>query len=80
MRWFCRRIDIELYRPSALCPQTPQTPKETAPSAASAPSASKPFFRTPAPAVGGAVAAARKRGSAQRRLDVGHAPAQPLTG
>ncbi|XP_075907718.1 transcription factor E2F7 [Nelusetta ayraudi] len=59
---------------------TPQTPKETVPSAASAPSASKPFFRTPAPAVGGAVAAARKRGSAQRRLDVGHTPAQPLTG
>lgn len=57
---------------------TPQTPKDTAASAASAASASKPFFRTPAHTVGSAVAAARRRGSAQRRLDVGHAPAQPL--
>ncbi|XP_076578660.1 transcription factor E2F7 [Chaetodon auriga] len=51
-------------------PLTPHTPKETT-------SASKAFFQTPG-ALGNvvsAVPAARKRGSAQRRLDVGHPPA-----
>ncbi|XP_070710137.1 transcription factor E2F7 [Pempheris klunzingeri] len=51
-------------------PVTPHTPKETTPSA------SKAFFQTPGTlgSVVGAVPAARKRGSAQRRLDVGHPP------
>ncbi|CAJ1054207.1 transcription factor E2F7 [Xyrichtys novacula] len=51
-------------------PLTPHTPKE-------APlSASKAFFQTPGTLgnVVSAVPAARKRGSAQRRLDVGHPP------
>lgn len=50
--------------------QTPHTPKETTPSA------SKAFFQTPG-TLGSAVSAVpatRKRGSAQRRLDVGHPP------
>ncbi|XP_070785385.1 transcription factor E2F7 [Enoplosus armatus] len=52
-------------------PLTPHTPKETTPSA------SKAFFQTPGTlgSVVSAVPAARKRGSAQRRLDVGHPPA-----
>lgn len=47
-----------------------QTPKETTPSAV------KAFFQTPGTLgnVVSAVPAARKRGSAQRRLDVGHLP------
>nr|XP_020505179.1 transcription factor E2F7 [Labrus bergylta] len=51
-------------------PLTPHTPKETTPSA------SKAFFQTPGTlgSVVSAVPAARKRGSAQRRLDVGHPP------
>ncbi|XP_036977384.1 transcription factor E2F7 [Acanthopagrus latus] len=51
-------------------PLTPHTPKETTPSA------SKAFFQTPG-TLGNAVSAVpatRKRGSAQRRLDVGHPP------
>ncbi|XP_035475052.1 transcription factor E2F7 isoform X2 [Scophthalmus maximus] len=51
-------------------PLTPHTPKDTTASA------SKAFFQTPC-TLGGvvsAVPAARKRGSAQRRLDVGHPP------
>lgn len=49
-------------------PLTPCTPKETTVSA------SKTFFQTPGTlgSVVSAVPAARKRGSAQRRLDVGH--------
>ncbi|KAM6895701.1 transcription factor E2F7 [Xenentodon cancila] len=48
-------------------PLTPRTPKE-------APSSSKAFFQTPGSLGGpvGTVPAARKRGSAQRRLDIGH--------
>lgn len=55
---------------SFLPSQTPQTPKETTPSAL------KAFFQTPGTlgSVVSAVPAARKRGSAQRRLDVGHPP------
>ncbi|XP_042367609.1 transcription factor E2F7 [Plectropomus leopardus] len=51
-------------------PLTPHTPKETTPSA------SKAFFQTPGTLgnVVSAAPAARKRGSAQRRLDVGHPP------
>ncbi|XP_034529639.1 transcription factor E2F7 [Notolabrus celidotus] len=51
-------------------PLTPHTPKETTPSA------SKAFFQTPGTLgnVVSAVPAARRRGSAQRRLDVGHPP------
>ncbi|XP_059181607.1 transcription factor E2F7 [Centropristis striata] len=51
-------------------PLTPQTQKETTPSA------SKAFFQTPGTlgSVVNAAPAARKRGSAQRRLDVGHPP------
>ncbi|KAK5849371.1 hypothetical protein PBY51_009020 [Eleginops maclovinus] len=52
-------------------PLTPHTPKETPTSA------SKAFFQTPG-TLGNVVSAApvaRKRGSAQRRLDVGHPPA-----
>ncbi|XP_041637074.1 transcription factor E2F7 [Cheilinus undulatus] len=51
-------------------PLTPHTPKETTPSA------SKAFFQTPGTLgnVASTVPAARKRGSAQRRLDVGHPP------
>uniref|UniRef100_UPI0037E89379 transcription factor E2F7 n=1 Tax=Semicossyphus pulcher TaxID=241346 RepID=UPI0037E89379 len=51
-------------------PLTPHTPKETTPSA------SKAFFQTPGTlgSVVSAVPAARKRGSAQRRLDIGHPP------
>nr|XP_033470319.1 transcription factor E2F7 [Epinephelus lanceolatus] len=51
-------------------PLTPHTPKETTPSA------SKAFFQTPGTlgSVVSAAPAARKRGSAQRRLDVGHPP------
>ncbi|CAN9508096.1 unnamed protein product [Ophioblennius macclurei] len=55
-------------------PLTPHTPKETSTSSSSS---SKAFFQTPGTlgdAVVGAVAAGRKRGSAQRRLDVGHPP------
>ncbi|XP_021180629.2 transcription factor E2F7 isoform X1 [Fundulus heteroclitus] len=53
-------------------PSTPHTPKEPAASS------SKAFFRTPGSlgSVVSAVPAARKRGSAQRRLDIGH-PAAP---
>ncbi|KAM4711748.1 transcription factor E2F7 [Anableps anableps] len=49
-------------------PSTPQTPKETTASS------SKAFFQTPGTlgSVVSAVPAARKRGSAQRRLDIGH--------
>ncbi|XP_074554532.1 transcription factor E2F7 [Halichoeres trimaculatus] len=49
---------------------TPHTPKETTQSA------SKAFFQTPGTLGNGvsAVPAARKRGSVQRRLDVGHPP------
>uniref|UniRef100_A0A3Q1GCK6 Transcription factor E2F7 n=1 Tax=Acanthochromis polyacanthus TaxID=80966 RepID=A0A3Q1GCK6_9TELE len=52
-------------------PLTPHTPKETAASS------SKAFFQTPGTLgnVVGAAPAARKRGSAQRRLDIGHPPA-----
>ncbi|XP_068572857.1 transcription factor E2F7 [Cebidichthys violaceus] len=55
-------------------PLTPHTPKETAPSA------SKAFFQTPGTlgSVVSAAPAARKRGSAQRRLDVGHPPTSQL--
>ncbi|XP_026183266.1 transcription factor E2F7 [Mastacembelus armatus] len=52
-------------------PLTPHTPKETAVSASTA------FFQTPG-TLGNVVStapAARRRGSAQRRLDVGHPPA-----
>ncbi|XP_044042901.1 transcription factor E2F7 [Siniperca chuatsi] len=51
-------------------PLTPHTPKETTSSA------SKAFFQTPGTlgSVVSAVPAARKRGTAQRRLDVGHPP------
>ncbi|XP_051248298.1 LOW QUALITY PROTEIN: transcription factor E2F7 [Dicentrarchus labrax] len=51
-------------------PLTPHTPKEIPVSA------SKAFFQTPGTlgSVVSAVPAARKRGSAQRRLDVGHPP------
>ncbi|KAM7377916.1 hypothetical protein PAMA_013026 [Pampus argenteus] len=52
-------------------PLTPHTPKETTLSA------SKAFFQTPG-TLGSVVSAApvaRKRGSAQRRLDIGHPPA-----
>ncbi|KAE8281612.1 Transcription factor E2F7 [Larimichthys crocea] len=51
-------------------PLTPHTPKETTPTA------SKAFFQTPGTlgSVVSAVPTARKRGSAQRRLDVGHPP------
>ncbi|CAK6959957.1 LOW QUALITY PROTEIN: transcription factor E2F7 [Scomber scombrus] len=51
-------------------PLTPHTPKETPASA------SKAFFQTPC-TLGGVVSAtpaSRKRGSAQRRLDIGHPP------
>ncbi|KAF1372584.1 hypothetical protein PFLUV_G00267320 [Perca fluviatilis] len=51
-------------------PLTPHTPKETTPSA------SKAFFQTPG-TLGSVVSAApagRRRGSAQRRLDIGHPP------
>uniref|UniRef100_A0A665VCR8 Transcription factor E2F7 n=1 Tax=Echeneis naucrates TaxID=173247 RepID=A0A665VCR8_ECHNA len=50
--------------------QTPHTPKDTTAAA------SKAFFQTPGTlgSVVSAVAATRKRGSAQRRLDVGHPP------
>ncbi|KAM8908066.1 transcription factor E2F7 [Spinachia spinachia] len=54
-------------------PPTPHTPKEST-------SASKAFFQTPG-TLGSAVSsapAARKRGSAQRRLDVGHPPTNQL--
>ncbi|KAK5616742.1 hypothetical protein CRENBAI_024219 [Crenichthys baileyi] len=52
-------------------PLTPQTPKETTASS------SKAFFQTPGTleSVASAVPAARKRGSAQRRLDIGHSAA-----
>ncbi|XP_014858080.1 PREDICTED: transcription factor E2F7 isoform X1 [Poecilia mexicana] len=52
-------------------PSTPHTPKETTASS------SKAFFQTPGTLgnVVSAVPAARKRGSAQRRLDVGHSAA-----
>ncbi|XP_023205756.1 transcription factor E2F7 isoform X1 [Xiphophorus maculatus] len=52
-------------------PSTPHTPKETTASS------SKEFFQTPGTlgSVVSAVPAARKRGSAQRRLDVGHSAA-----
>uniref|UniRef100_A0A3Q4B5T5 Transcription factor E2F7 n=1 Tax=Mola mola TaxID=94237 RepID=A0A3Q4B5T5_MOLML len=55
---------------SAVTVFTPQTPKETTQSA------SKAFFQTPGTlgSVVSSVPAARKRGSAQRRLDVGHHP------
>ncbi|KAM6896169.1 transcription factor E2F7 [Lycodopsis pacificus] len=55
-------------------PLTPHTPKETAPSA------SRAFFQTPGTLgnVVSAAPAARKRGSAQRRLDVGHPPTNQL--
>ncbi|XP_041833979.1 transcription factor E2F7 isoform X2 [Melanotaenia boesemani] len=46
-------------------PLTPHTPKETTASS------SKAFFQTPG-TLGNVVPTARKRGSAQRRLDVGH--------
>ncbi|XP_030576377.1 transcription factor E2F7 [Archocentrus centrarchus] len=51
-------------------PPTPQTPKETPASSSAA------FFQTPGNlgSVVSAAPAARKRGSAQRRLDVGHHP------
>ncbi|XP_023264483.1 transcription factor E2F7 isoform X1 [Seriola lalandi dorsalis] len=51
-------------------PLTPHTPKDTAASA------SKAFFQTPGTlgSVVSALPAARRRGSAQRRLDVGHPP------
>ncbi|XP_029351288.1 transcription factor E2F7 isoform X1 [Echeneis naucrates] len=51
-------------------PLTPHTPKDTTAAA------SKAFFQTPGTlgSVVSAVAATRKRGSAQRRLDVGHPP------
>nr|XP_019955550.1 PREDICTED: transcription factor E2F7 isoform X2 [Paralichthys olivaceus] len=51
-------------------PLTPHTPKDATASA------SKAFFQTPGTlgSVVSAVPAARKRGSAQRRLDVGHPP------
>lgn len=49
-------------------PKTPCTPKENMASAAS-----KSFFQTPADSPS-AAPNARKRGSAQRRLDVGHPP------
>lgn len=51
-------------------PLTPHTPKETTQSA------SKAFFQTPGTLGNGVstMPAARKRGSAQRRLDVGHPP------
>ncbi|XP_040031191.2 transcription factor E2F7 isoform X2 [Gasterosteus aculeatus] len=55
-------------------PLTPHTPKETAPSA------SKAFFQTPG-TLGSVVSSApagRKRGSAQRRLDVGRPPTDQL--
>ncbi|MEQ2262289.1 hypothetical protein XENORESO_005179 [Xenotaenia resolanae] len=50
---------------------TPHTPKETTASS------SKAFFQTPGTlgGVASAVPAARKRGSAQRRLDIGHSAA-----
>ncbi|XP_016889536.1 transcription factor E2F7 [Cynoglossus semilaevis] len=51
--------------------QTPQTPKDTTASM------SRSFFQTPGTLEGGvntATPAGRKRGSAQRRLDVGHPP------
>ncbi|XP_037617245.1 transcription factor E2F7 [Sebastes umbrosus] len=53
---------------------TPHTPKETTPKS------SKAFFQTPGTlgCVVGAAPAARKRGSAQRRLDVGHPPTNRL--
>ncbi|XP_054911443.1 transcription factor E2F7 [Poeciliopsis prolifica] len=56
---------------SAPEPSTPHTPKEITASS------SKAFFQTPGTlgSVVSAVPAARKRGSAQRRLDVGHAAA-----
>ncbi|XP_043964107.1 transcription factor E2F7 isoform X1 [Gambusia affinis] len=52
-------------------PLTPHTPKDTTASS------SKAFFQTPGTlgSVVSAVPAARKRGSAQRRLDVGHSAA-----
>ncbi|XP_068163417.1 transcription factor E2F7 [Antennarius striatus] len=53
-------------------PPTPHTPEETTPSASS-----KAFFQTPG-ALGAAAPAARKRGSAQRRLDVSHPLSKPL--
>nr|XP_015811112.2 transcription factor E2F7 isoform X2 [Nothobranchius furzeri] len=51
--------------PCSVCLQTPHRPKET-----TAP-CSKAFFQTPG-TLGSAVGSARKRGSAQRRLDVSH--------
>uniref|UniRef100_A0A3P8WPX2 Transcription factor E2F7 n=1 Tax=Cynoglossus semilaevis TaxID=244447 RepID=A0A3P8WPX2_CYNSE len=58
-------------RPSQSSPDTPQTPKDTTASM------SRSFFQTPGTLEGGvntATPAGRKRGSAQRRLDVGHPP------
>ncbi|KAK2858738.1 hypothetical protein Q5P01_003358 [Channa striata] len=62
------RQTVSINTPEAL---TPHTPKETTASA------SKAFFQTPGTlgSVVCAAPAARKRGSAQRRLDVGHPPA-----
>uniref|UniRef100_A0A3B3U1H4 Transcription factor E2F7 n=1 Tax=Poecilia latipinna TaxID=48699 RepID=A0A3B3U1H4_9TELE len=64
------------HLPSPVTPEqgrhhTPHTPKETTASS------SKAFFQTPGTlgSVVSAVPAARKRGSAQRRLDVGHSAA-----
>lgn len=61
---------LKVIKPLSLPLQTPQTPKETTQSA------SKAFFQTPGTLgnVVSSVPAARKRGSAQRRLDVGHHP------
>ncbi|XP_036374337.1 transcription factor E2F7-like [Megalops cyprinoides] len=50
-------------------PQTPLTPKEADPPA------SRAFFQTPGTLGSSSPPAARKRGSAQRRLDIGHPPA-----
>uniref|UniRef100_A0A3Q3JQZ5 Transcription factor E2F7 n=1 Tax=Monopterus albus TaxID=43700 RepID=A0A3Q3JQZ5_MONAL len=63
---FCESPDL----PHFLLPQTPHTPKD------STASASKAFFQTPGTlgSVVSSAPAARKRGSAQRRLDVGHPP------
>ncbi|XP_038137780.1 transcription factor E2F7 isoform X1 [Cyprinodon tularosa] len=62
------RENVSVYTPE---PSTPHTPKETTSSS------SKAFFQTPG-TLGSVVRtapAARKRGSAQRRLDIGHAAA-----
>lgn len=61
-----KRLIMLTFLHPPLPAQTPHTPKETTPSAAS-----KAFFQTPG-TLGNVVPAARKRGSAQRRLDVGH--------